>query len=113
MTTASPRGPGRRGSAYNARMDDISTVRDYLTGLQDRICTAIEAADGGARFIEDDWTRKPGEGPLLGGGGRTRILRDGAVFEQAGIGFSAVSGNKLPSSATASWPGLAGAWWRA
>ncbi|MGO1720943.1 MAG: coproporphyrinogen III oxidase, partial [Luteimonas sp.] len=94
-------------------MDDISTVRDYLTGLQDRICSAIEAADGGARFIEDAWTRKPGEGPLLGGGGRTRILRDGAVFEQAGIGFSDVSGNKLPPSATAARPELAGAAWRA
>src|SRR5690554_2969210 len=113
MTTASSRGPGRRGSAYNARMDDISTVRGYLTGLQDRICSAIETAHGGARFIEDAWTRKPGEGLLLGGGGRTRILRDGAVFEQAGIGFSDVSGNELPPSATAARPELAGAVWRA
>ena len=62
----------------------IDTVRDYLTGLQDRICTAIELADGGARFVEDAWTRAEG------GGGRTRILREGAVFEQAGIGFSDV-----------------------
>ncbi|MGY0561663.1 oxygen-dependent coproporphyrinogen oxidase [Luteimonas sp. A277] len=94
-------------------MDDISPVRDYLTGLQDRICAAIEAADGKARFIEDAWTREPGNGPLLGGGGRTRILRDGAVFEQAGIGFSDVSGTELPPSATAARPELAGTAWRA
>ncbi len=82
-------------------------VRDYLTGLQDRICTAIEGADGQAKFVEDVWQRAEG------GGGRTRILRDGAVFEQAGIGFSDVSGTTLPTSATAARPELAGASWRA
>ena len=56
-------------------ISDIDSVRDYLTGLQDRICTAIETADGSATFVEDAWTRAEG------GGGRTRILRDGAVFE--------------------------------
>ena len=55
---------------------DFDAVRDYLTGLQDRICIAIESADGEARFVEDAWTRE-GKGGLLGGGGRTRILRDG------------------------------------
>ncbi|MGN7727281.1 oxygen-dependent coproporphyrinogen oxidase [Luteimonas sp. 22616] len=88
-------------------MEDIDRVRDYLTGLQDRICTAIETADGSARFAEDNWAREEG------GGGRTRILREGAVFEQAGIGFSDVSGTKLPPSATAARPELAGASWRA
>ena len=94
---------------------DFIRVRDYLTGLQDRICTAIEQADGQARFVEDAWTRAPAEaGPAgLGGGGRTRILRDGAVFEQAGIGFSDVSGTRLPPSATANRPELVGASWRA
>src|SRR4249919_506285 len=86
---------------------DFARVRDYLTGLQDRICAAIEHADGGARFVEDRWTRNEG------GGGRTRVLRDGQVFEQAGIGFSDVSGSKLPPSATAARPELAGATWRA
>src|SRR5690606_16076372 len=89
------------------RMEDIDRVRDYLTGLQDRICTAIETADGSARFAEDSWAREEG------GGGRTRVLREGAVFEQAGIGFSDVSGTKLPPSATAARPELAGASWRA
>ncbi|SFL04800.1 coproporphyrinogen oxidase [Lysobacter sp. cf310] len=88
-------------------MSDFDRVRDYLTGLQDRICAAIEQADGGARFVEDVWQRAEG------GGGRTRILRGGKVFEQAGIGFSDVSGTQLPPSATAARPELAGASWRA
>jgi coproporphyrinogen III oxidase len=88
-------------------MSDIEHVRNYLTTLQDRICTTLETADGEAFFIEDAWTRPEG------GGGRTRILRDGAVFEQAGVGFSDVSGTQLPPSATAARPQLAGASWRA
>ncbi len=77
-------------------------VESWLRGLQDRIGAEIEAADGGARFVEDAWQR-PG-----GGGGRTRVLKDGAVFEQAGIGFSRVHGAPLPPSATAHRPDLAG-----
>ena len=77
-------------------------VADYLTGLQDRICAGIEVADGQARFREDEWQR-PG-----GGGGRTRLLADGAVFEQAGINFSRVHGEGLPPAATAQRPELAG-----
>ncbi|MEA9491561.1 oxygen-dependent coproporphyrinogen oxidase [Xanthomonas campestris] len=88
-------------------MNEFDRVRDYLTGLQDRICAAVEAIDGSARFAEDLWQREEG------GGGRTRILRDGAVFEQAGIGFSDVSGARLPPSASAHRPELAGATWRA
>ncbi|MBB4733908.1 oxygen-dependent coproporphyrinogen oxidase [Xanthomonas arboricola] len=88
-------------------MNEFDRVRDYLTGLQDRICAAVEAIDGSARFAEDLWQREEG------GGGRTRILRDGAVFEQAGIGFSDVSGSRLPPSASAHRPELAGATWRA
>ncbi len=76
-------------------MNDFDRVRAYLTDLQDRICAAIETADGQARFTEDLWQRAEG------GGGRTRILRDGAVFEQAGIGFSDVAGTRLPPSASA------------
>jgi coproporphyrinogen III oxidase len=94
-------------------MNDMTPVRDYLTGLQDRICTAIEAADGSARFREDAWSRPPADTSPIRGGGRTRILRDGAVFEQAGIGFSDVSGDRLPPSASAHRPELAGASWRA
>jgi coproporphyrinogen III oxidase len=95
-----------------APIPDIDLVRDYLIDLQDRICNAIEQADGQARFSEDAWTRAPND-ILLAGRGRTRILRDGEVFEQAGIGFSDVSGNRLPPSATAARPELVGAQWRA
>ena len=89
----------------NHAIPAIDTVRDYLTGLQDRICAAIEAADGHARFMEDAWRRADDDASThLRGGGRTRVLRDGAVFEQAGIGFSDVSGTRLPPSATAARP---------
>ncbi len=79
-----------------------SAVEAFLRALQDRIGTEIETADGRAHFVEDAWQR-PG-----GGGGRTRVLKEGAVFEQAGIGFSRVHGTPLPPSATAHRPDLAG-----
>jgi coproporphyrinogen III oxidase len=88
-------------------LPDIERVADFLRGLQDRICVAIEAADGGARFIEDSWQRAEG------GGGRSRVMKQGAVFEQAGIGFSDVRGANLPPAATAQRPELVGAPWRA
>ena len=88
-------------------MTDITAVHDYLRGLQDRICAAMEAADGEGRFAEDTWQRAEG------GGGRSRVMKQGAVFEQAGIGFSDVRGATMPPSATAHRPELAGAPWRA
>ena len=81
---------------------DLNAVRTYLLGLQDSICSALEKEDGGARFQEDMWTRTEG------GGGRSRVLSEGAVFEKAGVGFSHVTGASLPASATASRPELAG-----
>ncbi len=88
-------------------LPDLEAVEAWLRGLQDNICAAIEATDGVARFREDAWQR------VEGGGGRTRILRDGDVFEQAGIGFSKVMGNTLPPSASAHRPELAGQPWTA
>ena len=81
---------------------DIDAVRTYLLGLQDRICAELAAEDGGQGFREDAWQRPEG------GGGRTRVLEDGAVFEKAGVNFSEVSGERLPPSATAQRPDLAG-----
>jgi coproporphyrinogen III oxidase len=83
---------------------DTSTeaVESYLTHLQDHLCTALEGVDGAARFADDSWERAEG------GGGRSRILSGGAVFEQAGVAFSHVHGPALPASATASRPDLAG-----
>lgn len=92
--------------------DDISSksVRSYLLKLQDSICSALEDEDGGSVFAEDTWERDHGEseGPALGGGGRTRVLEKGAVFEQAGVNFSHVTGARLPPSATAARPELEG-----
>lgn len=81
---------------------DINAVKQYLLGLQDSICAALEEQDGKERFIEDNWEREEG------GGGRSRVLTQGATFEQAGINFSHVFGDKLPPSATAHRPELAG-----
>lgn len=81
---------------------ETESVKSYLLSLQDRICAAVEAEDGQGRFIEEAWER-PG-----GGGGRSRVLSEGAVFEQAGVGFSHVFGPGLPPSATAQRPELAG-----
>ncbi len=85
----------------------LAAVEHYLEALQNRICTSIEVLDGRAGFREDAWQRPEG------GGGRTRVLTEGGVFEQAGIGFSRVSGSKLPASATAHRPNLAGREWTA
>jgi coproporphyrinogen III oxidase len=80
---------------------DIQAVKAYLLDLQDRICDALAAEDGMA-FREDAWDR-PG-----GGGGRTRVLENGNVFEKGGVNFSHVFGEGLPPSATAQRPELAG-----
>ena len=82
-------------------------VRSYLMDLQQRIVHAVEQEDGSARFLRDPWQKAPGD--LLQGGGVTQILEGGAVFERAGIGFSDVSGPRLPPSATEHRPQLAGA----
>lgn len=86
---------------------DIEPVKTYLMQLQDRICEGLERADGKGLFSEESWQR-PG-----GGGGRSRTLVDGAVFEKGGVGFSHVMGDTLPPSATASRPELAGCRWQA
>lgn len=81
---------------------NIHAVKEYLLSLQDNICASIEEEDGKARFREDLWERDEG------GGGRSRVMADGAAFEQAGVGFSHVYGAKMPASATAHRPELAG-----
>tara|TARA_R110000737_G_scaffold76864_3_gene107739 strand:+ start:6169 stop:7074 length:906 start_codon:yes stop_codon:yes gene_type:complete len=86
---------------------NIDVVVEFLKALQDQICSALEAADGSGKFIEDNWQRAEG------GGGRTRVLTNGSVIEQGGVNFSVVSGDKLPPSATAHRPELAGRKWQA
>ncbi len=85
---------------------EVSTVRNYLLELQDLICQALEKTDGEANFLNDEWTRD--DVALADGGGRTRVLNHGRVFEQAGVNFSHVKGSTLPAAATAQRPELAG-----
>ncbi len=85
---------------------DIENVRQYLLTLQDDICQQLEAVDGKAQFDEDSWQREGGD--ALEGGGRTRVLVNGNVFEQGGVNFSHVRGKSMPASATAARPELAG-----
>jgi len=81
---------------------ELNIVRDYLLQLQDNISGSLEELEVLARFREDNWQRK------AGGGGRTRVLEGGTIFEKAGINFSHVYGDSLPPSATAARPELAG-----
>ncbi len=81
----------------------IAAVEAYFLGLQEGICAQLEDEDGGGRpFVADAWQRDDG------GGGCSRVLRDGLVFEQAGVNYSHVMGKKLPSAASAQRPELAG-----
>lgn len=81
---------------------DKHQVKAFLMALQDSICAELAAADGVSVFVEERWDRAEG------GGGRSRVLTQGAVFEQAGVNFSHVFGDKMPASATAHRPELAG-----
>lgn len=84
-----------------------AAVKGFLQQFQTDLCEALSQADGKASFTSDPWQREQG------GGGITRTLIDGAIFEKAGVGFSEVFGDKLPPSATAKRPELAGRKWRA
>lgn len=81
---------------------DIAAVKNYLLGLQDRICIMLEAEDGEATFRTDEWVRDEG------GGGRSRVMENGRVIEKGGVLFSHVHIAQMPASATAHRPELAG-----
>jgi coproporphyrinogen III oxidase len=83
------------------RRVNVAAVKDYFTALQDAIVAALEALDGGV-FRRDAWTR------VEGGGGVSRLIEDGALFERGGVNFSYVMGASLPPSASAGRPELAG-----
>lgn len=111
-------------------LPDLLSVTQYLRGLQNRICTALEAYEPHARFRIDTWKRSEGGGAdtvgagsaampashstqasvqlSAAGGGETRVLTDGEVFERAGVNYSRVRGKQLPPSATLQRPELAG-----
>ena len=85
---------------------NAAAVRAYLTDLQDRIVAQLEALDD-RHFGRDEWVRPEG------GGGVSRILEGGKLLERGGVGFSHVTGTKLPPSASAHRPGIAGRPWEA
>lgn len=82
--------------------EEIKLIKSFLLNLQDEICAALEREDGKAMFKEDAWDRPDG------GGGRSRVIENGAVIEKGGVNFSYVYGESLPPSASASRPELAG-----
>jgi coproporphyrinogen III oxidase len=85
---------------------DVSAVHQYLLGLQANIVSTLEKIDG-CRFKSDQWTRSEG------GGGLSRFIEGGNVFERAGVLFSHVTGEQLPASASAHRPAVAGRRWEA
>jgi coproporphyrinogen III oxidase len=85
---------------------NVSAVRDYLLGLQASIVDRFTALDGKA-FLRDEWKREEG------GGGISRLIEEGNLLERGGVGFSHVTGTKLPPSASAHRPGIAGRPWEA
>lgn len=87
--------------------DKIEAVKTYLLDLQNRLCNMIEKEDGSATFLEDKWEHKEG------GGGITRVIKQGAVVEKGGVNFSHVQGQQLPAAATAKRPELANAHFQA
>ncbi|MFZ6675546.1 oxygen-dependent coproporphyrinogen oxidase [Undibacterium sp. Xuan67W] len=87
-------------------MTDSHAVKAYLLGLQSRIVATMEKIDG-KDFITDSWDRPEG------GGGISRVIEEGNVFERGGVNFSHVMGNNLPPSAAAHRPELAGRKWEA
>ncbi|WP_100657522.1 oxygen-dependent coproporphyrinogen oxidase [Alteromonas flava] len=94
-------------SLESISQDQIDAVKDYLLNLQSSICDGLSRIDGSKDFIIDEWQREEG------GGGRSRVLRGGTVIEQGGVNFSHVFGDKMPASATAARPELAGRHWQA
>jgi coproporphyrinogen III oxidase len=95
-------------AVYAARREQ---VRTFFAAAQDRLSESLAALDGGKGFFEDAWTR-PGEeggaGRLSGGGGRTRVIEGGALFERGGVNFSAIDGTNLPKAITSRRPEAAG-----
>lgn len=81
-------------------MNTAQSIRDWLLGLQERICTMLVKEDGQGQFLEDPWEHAGG------GGGLTRVMADGAVIEKAGVNFSHVQGAALVAAATARHPDL-------
>lgn len=94
--------PKNSASTSQPTADSQARVSQLMKELQDEICQGLEKLDGVETFREDSWTREEG------GGGRTRVIRDGGVFEQGGVNFSEVWGKQLPPSIAKQKPEAAG-----
>jgi coproporphyrinogen III oxidase len=103
MTVSTPADPTRTLNSPPA--DSKQRIVGFLRSLQDSICEKLEATDGGSRFQQDEWDRSEG------GGGRSRVMREGNILEQGGVGFSEVWGDHLPPSILNQRPEAAGHKW--
>ena len=103
MTTSTPQATSIQLPPTDAK----AQVRQLMQQLQDKISQALEEIDGVGKFRQDQWDR------VEGGGGRSRVMREGAIFEQGGVGFSEVWGEHLPPSILAQRPEAAGHKWMA
>lgn len=82
--------------------DSRQRISQFFQELQDEICQGLTQLDGAAEFQQDAWTRPEG------GGGRSRVMREGGIFEQGGVNFSEVWGKHLPPSILVQRPEAAG-----
>jgi coproporphyrinogen III oxidase len=89
-------------SSFLPPTDARAQVSQFMKTIQDEICQSLEQVDGEGQFREDSWERDEG------GGGRSRVLREGGVFEQGGVNFSEVWGHQLPPSILKQRPEAAG-----
>ena len=80
-------------------------TKNLLLNIQDKICSGLENVDGKGKFTEESWLRDEG------GGGRSRVLKNGSIFEQAGVNFSDVQGKELPQSIISQRPEAKGHEW--
>jgi coproporphyrinogen III oxidase len=85
--------------------DSRARAKALLMGLQDSMCAGLERLDGIGRFQEESWERPEG------GGGRSRVLKQGRIFEQGGVNFSEVEGDQLPPSILSQRPEAKGHRW--
>ncbi|MBE9181912.1 oxygen-dependent coproporphyrinogen oxidase [Oculatella sp. LEGE 06141] len=102
FTPQTPLSPSLPLDSNLAPTNARARISQFMQQLQDEICEALQQLDGVGQFQEDTWERAEG------GGGRSRVLRDGAVLEQGGVNISEVFGSHLPSSVLAQRPDAAG-----
>jgi coproporphyrinogen III oxidase len=94
-----------RATPNSPPSDSKQRVGEFLKSLQDNICQKLEQVDGGAQFKQDEWERPEG------GGGRSRVMTNGNIFEQGGVNYSEVWGETLPPSILNQRPEAAGHRW--